>query len=82
MINPIIVEFTFLGREWAIHWYGVIIAISVMIGVFLAERQITKRGGSETFVWDLILWVVPAGIIVIDNYGTTMYNPPEVKPYC
>lgn len=63
MINPIIVEFTFLGREWAIHWYGVIIAISVMIGVFLAERQITKRGGSETFVWDLILWVVPAGII-------------------
>lgn len=49
--------------ELSIHWYGVIIAIAVMIGAWITERGIVNRGGSENFIWDLIIWVVPAGII-------------------
>ena len=63
MIDPIIVSFEIFGRQVSIHWYGVIIAIAVMVGTFLAEREIKKRGGNSEFIWDLIIWVVPAGII-------------------
>ncbi|MEJ2756873.1 MAG: prolipoprotein diacylglyceryl transferase [Anaerolineales bacterium] len=63
MIDPILVSFKLFGTELSIHWYGVIIAISVMIGAYITERGIVRRGGSENFIWDLIIWVVPAGIV-------------------
>ena len=55
MIDPIIVTFELFGRTFSIHWYGVIIAIAVMIGAFIAERQVARRGGNTEFVWDLII---------------------------
>jgi phosphatidylglycerol:prolipoprotein diacylglycerol transferase len=63
LIDPVIVSFELFGRQVAVHWYGVIIAIAVMVGTFLAEREIKRRGGNSDFIWDLIIWVVPAGII-------------------
>ena len=59
MIDPVI----FTIGNLSVHWYGVIIAIAVMVGTFLAEREIKKRGGNSDFIWDLILWVVFPGII-------------------
>lgn len=63
MIDPVLVSFELFGIQFAIHWYGVIIAIAVMVGAFIAERQIQLRKGASSFVWDLLIWVVPAGII-------------------
>lgn len=63
MIDPIIFSFELAGRTISIYWYGVIIAVSVMVGAFIAEREIARRGGQSDFIWDLILFVVPAGII-------------------
>lgn len=63
MIDPVIVSFELFGRQFAIHWYGVIIAVAVMVGAFVAERQIQLRKGPSSFVWDVLIWVVPAGII-------------------
>ena len=63
MIDPVLVSFELFGIQFAIHWYGVIIAIAVMVGAFVAERQIQLRKGPSSFVWDVLIWVVPAGII-------------------
>lgn len=63
MIDPVLVSFELFGIQFAIHWYGVIIAIAVMVGAFVAERQIQLRKGPASFVWDVLIWVVPAGII-------------------
>jgi phosphatidylglycerol:prolipoprotein diacylglycerol transferase len=63
LIDPIIFSFELAGRTVSIYWYGVIIAVSVMLGAFIAEREIAKRGGHFEFIWDLIIWVVPAGIL-------------------
>ncbi len=63
MIDPIIFSFELAGIQFAIHWYGVIIAIAVLIGAFIAEHEIVRRGGQEGYVWDLLIWVVPAGIV-------------------
>ncbi len=63
MIDPVLFTIRLFGLELSVHWYGVIIAAAVLVGAFLAERQITRRGGDETFIWDLLILVVPAGII-------------------
>jgi phosphatidylglycerol:prolipoprotein diacylglycerol transferase len=63
LIDPVLVAFEIFGLSISIHWYGVIIGVSVIIGSLIAEREIVKRGGKEGYVWDLLIWVVPAGII-------------------
>jgi phosphatidylglycerol:prolipoprotein diacylglycerol transferase len=63
LINPIIVSFQLFGINFAIHWYGVLAAIGVLVGGLITENQIVRRGGKEGYLWDLLLWVVPAGII-------------------
>jgi phosphatidylglycerol:prolipoprotein diacylglycerol transferase len=63
LIDPVIVEFQIFGFNIAIHWYGVIIGVSVIIGSLIAEREIVKRGGREGYVWDLLIWVVAGGIV-------------------
>lgn len=63
MIDPIIVSFELFGRTFSLYWYGLIIALSVMIGAFIAEREIIRRKGPEGHIWDLLIWVVPAGIV-------------------
>jgi len=62
LIDPILVSFEIFGFMVDIHWYGVIIGISVIIGSLIAEREIVRRGGKEGYIWDLLIWVVPAGI--------------------
>ena len=63
MIDPILVSFELFGYNIDIHWYGVIIGLSVIIGSLFAEREIVRRGGKAGYIWDLLIWVVPAGII-------------------
>ncbi len=63
MIDPIIVSFKLFGINLSIHWYGVLAAAGTLIGGLITEQQIVKRGGKEGYLWDLLLWVVPAGII-------------------
>ncbi|HKJ27135.1 MAG TPA: prolipoprotein diacylglyceryl transferase family protein, partial [Anaerolineales bacterium] len=51
------------GITFTMHWYGLIIAISVMIGTFIAEREIVRRGGQANHLWDSIFWIVLGGIV-------------------
>lgn len=62
-MDPVIFSFELFGRTISMYWYGLIIAIAVMIGAFIAEWQIKRRGGPEGHIWDLLIWVVPAGIV-------------------
>lgn len=63
MIDPVIVTLKIFGFTLPIHWYGVIIGLSVVIGALVAAREIRIRGGKDDHLWDLVLWVVPAGIV-------------------
>lgn len=63
MIDPVIASFELFGIQFSIHWYGVIVALAVVIGALIAEREVLRRGGREAYIWDLLIWVVPAGII-------------------
>ncbi len=63
MIDPVIFTLD-LGRiQLAFRWYGLLIAIGVMVSAWLTDREMARRGGKAEFVWDALIWVLPAGII-------------------
>lgn len=59
VLNPI--AFHLGGIE--VHWYGIIIAVGVVLAVYLSIREGKRRGLKEDDFYDLILWALPFSII-------------------
>ncbi len=51
------------GSIFTIHFYGLIIMTGVVAAAFIARRQAKKAGEDPEVVWDVLAWVVIAGII-------------------
>ncbi|WP_429917009.1 prolipoprotein diacylglyceryl transferase [Lentilactobacillus senioris] len=63
-LNPI--AFHLGGIE--VHWYGIIIASAVLLAVFLATREGSRRGIDPDNIYDMILWALPAALICARLY--------------
>jgi len=61
MIDPII--FTIPGTNISIHWYGVLMAVGVFTAGWVTAMALRRRGEDPDFVWDGLVWAIPAGII-------------------
>ncbi|MBA9026785.1 prolipoprotein diacylglyceryl transferase [Peribacillus huizhouensis] len=79
-LNPIAFDLGFLE----VHWYGIIIGVGVLLGLFIATKEADRRGiGKETFV-DMILFAVPIAIIsariyyVIFQWDYYSQNPGQI----
>jgi phosphatidylglycerol---prolipoprotein diacylglyceryl transferase len=46
-----------------IHFYAIAIMIGVVSGAFLAQREANRRGQNGALVWDMLVWVLIAGVI-------------------
>lgn len=66
------------------HWYGLIMALAVVIGVWIFSKQLAKRGISSQNALGIAVIAVPCGIIgarvfsVFDNIGYYWDNPGEI----
>ncbi len=60
-MNPII--FTIPGTNFSLHWYGVIMAVGIVIAGMIAEWGVRQRGGNGDQIWELLIWGVPFGIV-------------------
>ena len=65
MIDPVIFEIPipFLGITFALRWYGILVMLGALVGTWIAEKEITRRGGKGEVVWDVLAWVLVPGII-------------------
>jgi phosphatidylglycerol:prolipoprotein diacylglycerol transferase len=63
MIDPIIFTINIGNFRLAFHWYGVLIAVGVLVASWVAEKEITRRGGKAETVWDALLWVLPSAVV-------------------
>ncbi len=63
-INP--VAFTIFGKE--IYWYGIIIALAMVVAVWYAIKDAKRVGLPEETVPDVVLWGAPIGIICARLY--------------
>jgi phosphatidylglycerol---prolipoprotein diacylglyceryl transferase len=66
------------------HWYGVIMAVAVVVGLWIFSRQLTKRKISSHHALGIAIIAVPCGIIgarlfsVADNFGYFWHNPGKI----
>jgi phosphatidylglycerol:prolipoprotein diacylglycerol transferase len=63
MIDPVIFSFKLFGLTLTLRWYGVLVMLGAVVGAWLAEKEINRRGEKGDTVWDALVWVLPAGII-------------------
>lgn len=52
-----------------VRWYGVLVVTGAIVASFLAAREAARRGEDPDRVWDILLWVLPAGLI-----GARLYH--------
>ena len=46
-----------------IHFYGLMYVVAIALAIYITRRRWAAMGGNPDFVWDIAIWVVPAGII-------------------
>lgn len=76
------VAFSIYGIE--VRWYGIIIALAVVVGTFLALREAKRRGLEEDTLLDFLLFAIPGAIIgarayyVIFSWDYYKNNPNQI----
>lgn len=74
--------FTVFGKD--IYFYGVIISLAFLIGIFFCTKNCGKFGLKEDDVYDVLIWMIPLSIIgarlyfVLFNLGYYLANPSEI----
>ncbi|CAM3179343.1 prolipoprotein diacylglyceryl transferase [Filibacter tadaridae] len=58
-INPIAIS---LGPI-EVRWYGILIALGIVLAFIVVQREMVKRGMHPDFLTDLLIWAVPISII-------------------
>jgi phosphatidylglycerol:prolipoprotein diacylglycerol transferase len=46
-----------------VHFYGVIIMLGALVAAWLSSQEAKRRGENTEFIWDVLPWVLIAGII-------------------
>ena len=46
-----------------VRWYGVIIAVGIVIAFLVGQREMVKRGLHPEYLTDLLIWAVPLAIV-------------------
>ncbi len=57
------------GKLGPFHMYGIILAIGVLVGVYVAEHRWRRRGYPRDGIYDIAFWVVIWGVI-----GARLYH--------
>jgi phosphatidylglycerol:prolipoprotein diacylglycerol transferase len=66
------------------RWYGLIMALAVIVGVWIFSRQLKRRGISSNHALGIALIAVPCGVIgarlfhVFDNFSFYWHNPGQI----
>ena len=82
---PISFPGLFGGWEWdpdpiavhighGIYWYGIILAVAMLCGMYLSMKQAERFGLTEDHISDLVLWAVPCCILGSRIYYVVFYQ--------
>lgn len=56
-----------------IYWYGIILAVAMLAGMFLCMKQAKRFGFTEDHVMDVVLWAAPCCILGARTYYVLFY---------
>jgi phosphatidylglycerol:prolipoprotein diacylglycerol transferase len=88
MIDPVIFSFKLFGLTLTLRWYGVLVMFGAIVGTWLAEKEINRRGEKGEAIWDALVWVLIPAIIgarlwyvinaTLGGYNYYMENPIKI----
>jgi len=58
-LDPLLLRFA----DFAIHWYGVIMAVAVAVGALVFARQLERHGVDPGHTYGMLLLAVPMGVL-------------------
>jgi prolipoprotein diacylglyceryltransferase len=61
--NGFDIPLPFLHTTFHIYFYGILIMLGVVAAAFLGQAEAKRRGINTDYIWDMLFWVVLAGII-------------------
>ena len=61
--------FVFQAGPFHPRWYGVLLAVGVLVGGYVARREFRRRGLDPDAVYQIMVWAVPLGLI-----GARLYH--------
>ncbi len=79
-INPV----AFHIGSISVRWYGILIALGIVLAFIVVQREMVKRGMHPDFLTDLLVWAVPISIIsariyyVIFSWDYYKDNPGQI----
>lgn len=63
MIDPIIFTIEIGNFTFSLYWYGVLVMLGVAVAAWLTAVEFKRHGQDPDYVWDSLLWILPAGVI-------------------
>jgi phosphatidylglycerol:prolipoprotein diacylglycerol transferase len=70
-VDPIIFEF----GPIALRWYGLLMATAVLVGAFIASKEVERRGQKADDFWDMLFWVLIPAFIGARLYYVFVQSP-------
>lgn len=67
-MSKYLIENLFGIEGWSSAWYGVIIAVGMVLGVILAIYRARKQGLKDDLIFDFILLALPIAIVCARGY--------------
>ena len=70
--------------SWPIYWYGILIALAILLGTILVVRETERQGLNQDHVLNIILIVVPFAFLgarlyyVVFNWSYYSRYPSEI----
>lgn len=55
-----------------VRWYGLLIAVGIVLAYFVGQREAVKRGLPEDFLADMLIWAIPISILSARLYYVIM----------
>ena len=63
MPNGFDIPIPFMNQSFHIYFYGILITLGVVVATLLASMEAKRRGQNPEIIWDMLFWVVIAGIV-------------------
>ena len=79
-MNPVIIT---IGT-FSLKWYSVLMLVSIIIGMYLIQKEVRKFNIKEDFIFNMVFWAIITGIIgarlyyVIFNWDYFSSNLSEI----
>lgn len=70
-VDPVIVRF----GPIALRWYGLLMAIAIIVGAQIASRELTRKGQKADDFWDMLLWILIPAFIGARLYYVFIQSP-------